>query len=92
MENMPINNEETKIAKCIEAVLADPRLQKFGFSNRLQFHDAKKELGEIYITFGEGAEIVRRFKDKGYFAHYCYYGNKMPRELVITTHPNENDI
>ena len=91
METMK-DNGETKIEKCIKAVLADCRLKKFGFSNRLQFHDAKKELGEIYITMDEGTEIVRRFKDKGYFAHYCYYGNSKPRELVITTQPTERDI
>ena len=86
------NKTEEKIAKCMQAVLADTRLKKFGFSNRLQFHDAKKELGEIYITMDEGTEIARRFKDKGYFAHYCYYGNSNPLELVITSHPTNNDI
>ena len=91
MENTR-ENREAKIEKCIKAVLADSRMGLFGFSNRLQFHDAKKELGEIYITMDEGTEIVRRFKDRGYFAHYCYYGNSKPQELVITTQPTERDI
>lgn len=81
-----------KIEKCIQAVMGDTRFKTHGFSNCLQFHDAKKELGEIYITEDEAAELVRRFKDRGLFAHYCYYGNRSPLELVITKYPTKNDI
>ena len=81
-----------KIEKCIQAVIGDNRFELHGFSNCLQFHDAKKELGQIYITEDEAAEIIRRVKDMGYFAHYCYYGNSSPLELVITKYPTKDDI
>lgn len=38
------------------------------------------------------AEVARRFKEKGYHAHYCYSVNGVVHTLEITTYPTNNDI
>lgn len=92
--NTTVNDTKTLLEKAISAVLTDPRFEKFGFSNRIKVNhgSATKEYGEVWVRNKIADEIVRRFKDKGYYAHYCHSIKGIAYELTITKYPTNNDI
>lgn len=85
---------EGKIERAIRAVLSDSRLLKFGFSDRLcmNHNRAREDWGQVYILQDEALEIARRFKEKGYHAHYCRSMQGRPYCLTITTYATNEDI
>ena len=95
-QNSQTDDFEAKVDKAIRAVLNDKRFDatKNSYSDVLQMNHAivDKSRGEIKISEKVAEEVARRFKAKGYFAHYCTSIYGRPYTLTITTYPTDNDI
>lgn len=92
--NTTANDTETKVEKAISAVLTDPRFEEFGFSDRIKVNhgSATEKWGEVWVRNMIADEIARRFKAKGYYAHYCHSIKGTAYCLTITKYPTNNDI
>ena len=92
--NTTANDTETQVEKAISAVLTDPRFEKFGFSDRIKMNhgSATEEWGEVWVRNMVADEIARRFKAKGYYAHYCLSIKGIAYNLTITKYPRNKDI
>lgn len=92
--NTTANDTEAQVEKAISAVLTDPRFEKFGFSDRIKVNhgEATEEWGEVWVINKIADEIARRFKDKGYYAHYCKSIYGIAYNMTITKYPTNNDI
>ena len=92
--NTTANDTETQVEKAISAVLTDPRFEKLGFSDRIKVNhgSANEEWGEVWVINKIADEIARRFKAKGYYAHYCLSITGTAYSLTITKKPTNHDI
>lgn len=92
--NTTADDSETRLEKAIRAVLTDPRFEKFGFSDRIKVNhgSATEKWGEVWVINKIADEIARRFKDKGYYAHYCKSIRGIAYNLTITKYSTNDDI
>ncbi len=88
------NDFDTKVEKAISAVLTDPKFEKFGFSSRIVMNHARadKDSGDVWVLDNVAYEVAKRFKAKGYFAHYCKSIKGIAYCLEITKYPTNHDI
>ena len=90
MTEIPVNpsprNFEAEVDKAVAEVLKSMGTGRVGALsvNHGQSH--------FHVMNDVAAEVVTRFKAKGYHAHYCHSIHGVAYALEITTYPTNHDI
>lgn len=82
-------NFEAEVDRAVEEVLKSMRLHPQHRAGALSVNHGGSH---FHVLNDVADEVARRFKAKGYHAHYCYSVKGTAHTLEITTYPTNNDI
>lgn len=91
--DIPVNplqrDFEAEVADAIAHVLSEMGTKPGHRSGGLSLNHGQSH---FHVLDDVAAEVARRFKEKGYYAHYCHSVRGVIHTLEITTYPTNNDI
>jgi hypothetical protein len=97
--NLEYESFENRVVRACNAVvkrMGSEHFKKFGFAQCLFLNHGRASMskadGDMGITEEVAYEVARRFKEKGYYAHFNRSIMGTPYALTIKTYPTEGDI